>query len=105
MGKVALIACVAGQDGPYLAELSFRQVGRGIEWEGVGTDETGVESLSGEVPVRVDPQHFRRTEVDYLPGDPTREKNHLGWNHKTSFLEMVTSDLDQFLRERRVRVE
>ena len=103
MGKVALITCVAGQDGPYLAELSlFRQVGRR---EGVGTDETGIKSLSGEVLVRVDPQYFRCTEVDYLPGDSTREKNHLGWKHKTSFLEMVTSDLDQFLRERRVSVE
>ena len=82
MGKVALITCVAGQDGPYLAELSFRQVGRR---EGVGTDETGIKSLSGEVLVRVDPQYFRCTEVDYLPGDPTREKNHLGWKHKTLF--------------------
>ena len=102
MGKVTLIACVAGQDGPYLAELSFRQVGRR---EGGGTDETGIKSLSGEVLVRVDPQYFRCTEVDYLPGDSTREKNHLGWKHKTSFLEMVTSDRDQFLRERRVSVE
>ena len=102
MRKVALIACVAGQEGPYLAELSFRQVGRGIEWEVVGT---GVGSLSAEVLVRVDPQYFRCTEVDYLPGDPTREKNHLGWKHKTSFSEMVTSDLDLVLRERRDNVE
>ena len=102
MGKVALITCVAGQDGPYLAELSFRQVGRR---EGVGTDETGIKSLSEEVLVRVDPQYFRCTKVDYLPGDSTREKDHLGWKHKTSFLEMVTSDRDQFLRERRVSVE
>ena len=109
MGNVTLIACVAGQEGPYLAELSFRQVGRDIEWTGVGMDETGIDSSSGEVLVRVDPQYFRPTEVDYLLGDPTRAKSRLGWENKTSFsemvAEMVASDLDLVRRERRVNVE
>jgi len=91
------------------AELSFRQVGRDIEWKGVGTDEMGIDSVSGEVLVRVDPQYFRPAEVDCLLGDPKRAKDCLGWEHKTSFLEMVAemvaSDLDLVRRERRVNVE
>ena len=75
----------------------------------MGTDETGIDSLSGEVLVRVDPQYFRPTEVDYLLGDPTRAKNCLGWEHKTSFsemvAEMVASDLELVRRERRVNIE
>ena len=91
------------------AALSFGQVGREIEWRGVGTDEMGVDRLSGEVLVRVDPQYFRPAEVDCLLGDPTRAKDCLGWEHKTSFLEMVAemvaSDLDLVRREQRVNLE
>ena len=91
------------------AEFSFKEVGRVLEWRGSGIDEIGVDGSSGEVLVRVDAKYFRPTEVEYLLGDPSKAKRCLGWEHKTSFgdmvREMVASDLDLVQRERRVNIE
>ena len=80
-----------------------------LEWKGSGIDEIGVDGSSGEVLVRVDAKYFRPTEVEYLLGDPSKAKRCLGWEHKTSFAdmvrEMVASDLDLVQRERRVNIE
>ena len=86
MGKVALITGVTGQDGSYLAELLLSK----------GYEVHGVKRLSSS---------FNTGRVDHLYRDPTRAKNHLGWENKTSFSEMVASDLDLVRRERRVNIE
>jgi GDPmannose 4,6-dehydratase len=44
-------------------EISFKHVGKKIEWRGKGVDETGVEVKSGKTLVKVDPHYFRPTEV------------------------------------------
>lgn len=91
------------------AELSFKEVGRVIEWKGSGADEIGIDSSTGEVLVKVDEKYFRPTEVEYLLGDPSKAKRCLGWEHKTSFVElvreMVASDLDLVQREKRINTE
>ena len=78
-------------------ELAFAEVGRTIIWNGEGVDETGLDSKTGAVLVRIDPRYFRPTEVDLLIGDPSKAKARLGWQHTTSFREllkeMVASDL------------
>ena len=78
-------------------ELAFAEVGRTIIWNGEGVDETGLDSETGAVLVRIDPRYFRPTEVDLLIGDPSKAKARLGWQHTTSFRdllkEMVASDL------------
>jgi len=84
-------------------ELAFAEVGRGIEWRGKGSDETGVDRKSGETLVRIDPVYFRPTEVDLLIGDASKAREQLGWKPKTTFTElvkeMVASDLDMARRE------
>ena len=76
------------------------ELGVMLRWEGFGVDEIGiVDSVPGEgtgnvmkvddVIVRVDPRYFRPTEVETLLGDPTRAKEELGWEPKTSFGELV----------------
>lgn len=84
-------------------ELAFAEVGRGIAWSGSGVDEVGRDARSGEVLVRIDERYFRPTEVDLLLGDPSKARAKLGWEHKTSFrelvAEMVASDLKQTERE------
>lgn len=84
--------------------LAFQQIGRTIEWQGSGVEEKGLCSETGDVLVQVDPNYFRPTEVDLLLGDPTKAKEKLGWQHKTSFedlvAEMVRNDLKQVLLER-----
>ncbi|SFU20209.1 GDP-mannose 4,6-dehydratase [Mesorhizobium sp. YR577] len=84
-------------------ELAFAEVGRTIEWNGTGVDEVGRDKASGQVVVRIDPRYFRPTEVDLLIGDPSKAKAKLGWQHTTSFRqlvsEMVASDIALIKRE------
>ena len=53
----------------------------------------------------IDPRYFRPTEVDILQGDPSKAKAALGWQHKTTFeelvAEMVQSDMQVMARENR----
>ncbi len=70
-------------------ELAFEQVGRHIVWSGSGVDEVGKDQKTGDVLVRIDAVYFRPTEVDLLLGDPSKARRKLGWQHTTSFRELV----------------
>ncbi len=66
-----------------------------FHWEGDGLDEVGV---SGDkVIIRINPTYFRPNELHKLRGNPTRAKERLGWEAKTSLEElahmMMESDL------------
>jgi len=76
------------------------ELGMKIRWEGNGIDEKGYwtnTSGSDKLIVAVDPRYFRPTEVETLLGDPCKAKKKLGWQHKTTFrelvIEMVREDL------------
>jgi GDPmannose 4,6-dehydratase len=85
-------------------ELAFTEIGRRIAWSGQGVDEVGLDAATGEALILVDPRYFRPTEVDELLGDPTKARDKLGWQHTTSFrelvAEMVTGDREVIARER-----
>ena len=85
-------------------EVAFAHVGRKIIWRGEGVNEQGIESGTGRELVRIDPRYFRPTEVDELLGDPTKAREKLGWQHQTTFTElvaeMVESDLKAVTNER-----
>ncbi len=82
-----------------LIEQAFSEVGITLEWSGIGVDEVGCNVSNGNIVVRVDPTHFRPTEVDVLCGDATKAKEKLGWQPTTHFhdliKEMVASDLER----------
>ena len=76
------------------------ELGVGLRWDGSGVEEIGVVERvpgagtgnvmkAGDVIVRVDPRYFRPTEVETLLGDPTKAKEELGWEPKTTFSELV----------------
>lgn len=44
-------------------EAAFKYVGRTIKWEGEAVNETGQDTETGQVLVRVNPKYFRPTEV------------------------------------------
>ena len=73
-----------------------------LEWVGEGVDEKGM--MNGQPIVEVDPKYFRPTEVETLLGDPSKAKEKLGWQPKTSFDqlvdEMVTADLNEAEQEK-----
>ena len=71
------------------AELTFKELGIDIKWQGEGVDEVGIDSGTGEVLIEVDPAYYRPTEVDILIGDPTKAKEKLGWEPKVTFEELV----------------
>ena len=55
---------------------------------GLDTTEPSVELERTEY-VRTDERYFRPTEVDLLHGDPSKARAKLGWQHTTSFNEMI----------------
>mgnify|MGYP000418639540 CR=1 FL=1 len=90
-------------------EMTAKELGVSVRWEGEGVDEIGiVESVTGDsapalnmgdVIVAVDPKYYRPAEVETLLGDPTKAKEKLGWVPTTTLeemvVEMVANDLEQ----------
>lgn len=74
-----------------------------IQWQGSGVDEVGVDTKSGRSVVKIDARYFRPTEVETLLGDPSKARQRLGWQAKTSFdtlvKEMVAADLEAARRD------
>lgn len=84
--------------------LAAAELGIHLHWQGEGRNESGVvmaiepgkydlpadaRGLVGRTIVRVDPRYFRPTEVDTLLGDPTKARQKLGWEPRTTFAELV----------------
>ncbi|MDD2540363.1 MAG: GDP-mannose 4,6-dehydratase [Desulfuromonadaceae bacterium] len=89
------------------AEKVFSRLGMPLAWQGAGIEETGIDTGTGTVVIRIDPKYFRPAEVDLLLGDPTKAKTLLGWEPKTSFEQLVNmmTDADFALAEREKRAD
>ena len=90
-------------------ELTFRNLGVEIEWQGKDDNEKGivksfdpdkieffkdklpssVDLQTGKKVVEVSPGYYRPTEVELLIGDSSKAKNKLGWEAKTSLEKLV----------------
>ena len=68
---------------------AFRLCGMDIEWQGGGQEEKGIDRATGRTRVQIDPRYFRPAEVETLIGDAAKAKKILGWEHKTSFEDLV----------------
>lgn len=77
--------------------MAFKAADIGIEWRGMAEDEHGVDAVSGETLIRINPRYYRPAEVDLLIGDPAKAKQKLGWEASTSLEDlcamMVKADL------------
>jgi GDPmannose 4,6-dehydratase len=84
-----------------MCELAFERAGVPLEWRGEGVHEQGIDAKSGRVVVAIDPRYLRPTEVDLLLGDPSKAKQRLGWEPKTTFRDLVTlmADADRHLAD------
>lgn len=84
-------------------ELSYKELGIDVEWHGSGVDEYGVDKANGKTIVKIDPQYYRPSEVDYLLGNAEKAKKILNWTPKTTFHEllkiMVQSDLEKLQQQ------
>ena len=70
-------------------ELVFDELGMEIEWTGKDKKEYGVNKATGKPIIEVNSIYYRPAEVDTLLGDPTKAKEKLGWESKTSFEKLV----------------
>lgn len=79
--------------------LSCAAVDIDLKWEGSGENEIGVDAKTGKTIIRINPQFYRPAEVELLIGDPTKAKDVLGWEPKTTLEElckmMVEADLQR----------
>ena len=110
--KTALITGITGQDGAYLAEFLLE---KGYEVHGVRRraslfNTARIDHLYRDVhepEVRMflhygdmtDSRYFRPTEVESLVGDPSKAREKLHWQAKTSFEELVEEMVEHDLRE------
>ena len=78
--------------------FAFKEVGIEIEWRGKGLNEKGINKKTGDILIEVNPKYFRPTEVDLLLGNPTKAKEKLGWEAKTSLQELVQIMVDYDLK-------
>lgn len=81
----------------HFAELAFKAVDIDIAWEGLAETETGRDTHTGQIRVRVNPRFYRPCEVDILQGNPCKAQETLGWQPQISLDElcrlMVEADL------------
>lgn len=84
-------------------ELAYKELGIEIEWHGKGEEEYGIDKTTGKVIVKVDPNYYRPTEVDFLLGNAAKAKKILNWEPKTNFQQlikiMIAADLEKVQKE------
>jgi len=79
------------------ARMAFKAADIDVEFSGSERDETGIDSATGKVVIRVDPRFYRPAEVELLIGNPAKAKDKLGWAPQTTLEElcrmMVEADI------------
>jgi GDPmannose 4,6-dehydratase len=84
------------------AEKAFAHLGMNIAWEGEHEREIGIDTVSNKTVIRIDPRHYRPTEVDILIGDASKARNRLGWKPEITFERlielMVKADWDECIK-------
>lgn len=68
--------------------LSAKEIGLELSWEGEGINEKAYTS-DGVCRIAIDPRYFRPTEVDTLLGDASKARIKLGWVPRITFHELV----------------
>jgi GDPmannose 4,6-dehydratase len=77
--------------------MAAKAAGFELEFKGHAENEIGIDVLTGETLVCVNPKFYRPAEVELLIGNPEKAKFELGWEPKTTLEElcqmMVEADL------------
>ena len=73
--------------------IAFKYVDIDLKFEGEGVEEVGIDTKTGKIVVRVNPDFFRPTEVDKLLGDPTKAIKKLNWNPRSTTLEQMIEEM------------
>lgn len=79
--------------------MTFKELGITIEWQGEGVNERGIDKATGKTIIEVDPKYFRPTEVDLLLGDCSKAREKLGWVPKYDLQALVQEMVQEDLKE------
>lgn len=79
-------------------EVAAGAAGFDIAWEGEGEKARGIDNKAGQVIVKVNPEFYRPSEVEFLLGDATKAYNKLGWKPKVNFHQLVEMMMEADLR-------
>lgn len=78
-------------------EMACRVADIKIRWEGSGVGEVGIDVITGNAVIKVNPKYYRPAEVDLLIGNAAKAHKVLGWEATTSLenlcSEMVHADI------------
>lgn len=81
----------------HFVELTAKYLNIDLAWSGTGIDEVGIDKLTGNVIVSIDPAFYRPAEVDLLLGDSSKARRELDWVPDFTFenlvADMVTHDM------------
>ena len=64
-------------------------LGFGIEWQGTGLDEIGINKTTGETVIKVNKDFYRKAEVPNICGDCSKARTKLNWKPKYTFKDLV----------------
>jgi GDPmannose 4,6-dehydratase len=80
-------------------ELVCEELKIDLVWEGNGVQEQGVDARTGKAIIKIDPTHFRPSEVNFLRGDASKARRILGWEPTINIRELVSEMVESDLRE------
>lgn len=78
--------------------MAFKAAKIQLEWQGTEENEVAIEVGTGKTLVQVNPKFYRPAEVELLIGDPSKAKNDLGWEPKTTLEELCSMMVEADLR-------
>jgi GDPmannose 4,6-dehydratase len=84
--------------------MAFKAVDIKLSWSGSEENEVATDVDTGKVLVRVNPKFYRPAEVELLIGDPTKAKEKLGWEPKTTLEELCKMMVEADLRRNKAGV-
>jgi len=78
--------------------MAFKAADIQLEWQGSNEQEVAVDVATGKTLVQVNPKFYRPAEVELLIGDPSKAKEQLGWEPKTTLEELCAMMVEADLR-------
>jgi GDPmannose 4,6-dehydratase len=83
-------------------EIASKYADFQLEWSGEGEKEIATDKKTNQVIIKINPIHYRPTEVDVLFGNPAKAEKKLKWTRKVDFEKlvktMIESDLKRFCK-------
>ena len=76
---------------------TFKKVNIHISWHGSGISEIGLDQYGTE-RIKIDPRHFRPTEVPHLLGDASKAGKLLGWKPKYNLNDLIEDMVQEELK-------